>query len=142
GATWAGDVMAKLRDIPYPSSPDAVKPITDTATDTEVKDLGPWYGSEHWNKEKIATSVQRAVDWAASHNNAAIICNEFGSYQLVAPRQSRLNFISDIRSVFEEKRIGWAMWEMDEGFGFINYAGNDRNTFTTDDELLHALGLK
>ena len=142
GATWAGDVMAKLRDIPYPSSPEAVKPITDTATDQEVKDLVTWYGSEEWNKEKIATSIQRAVDWSAANNNAAIICNEFGSYQLVAPRQSRLNFITDIRSVFEEKKIGWAMWEMDEGFGFINYSGNDRTSFTTDDEVLHALGLK
>lgn len=142
GATWAGNVMSKLRGIPYPSNPGAVKSITDTATDTEVKELVTWYGSEEWNKAKIAASMQRAVDWSIANKNAAIICNEFGSYKPVAPRQSRLNFISDIRSVFEEKNIGWAMWEMDEGFGFVNYTGSDRSTFTTDDELLHSLGLK
>jgi endoglucanase len=141
GATWAGDLMAKLRNIPYPSSPDIVKPITDTATDTEVRDLISWYGQEEWNKEKLSALIQRAVDWA-NDNNAAIICNEFGSYQTYAPQQSRLDFINDARSIFEEKKIGWAMWEMDEGFGFINYAGSDRNMFTTDDELLHSLGLK
>jgi endoglucanase len=141
GATWAGELMAKLRNIPYPSSPEIVKSITDTATDSEVRDLVSWYGQEEWNRSKIEASVQRAVDWANS-NSAAIICNEFGSYQTYAPRQSRLDLINDVRSVFEEKKIGWAMWEMDEGFGFINYSGNDRSTFTADDELLHALGLK
>jgi len=141
GATWAGELMTKLRDVPYPSSPEIVKPITDTATDTEVRDLISWYGQEEWNREKLAVSIQRAVDWS-NDNNAAIICNEFGSYQTYAPRQSRLDFISDVRSIFEEKKIGWAMWEMDEGFGFINYSGNDRNTFTTDDGVLHSLGLK
>ena len=142
GATWAGDLMTKLRDIPYPSSAEAVKPITDTAADQEVKDAVSWYGQEEWNKDKLAASVQRAVDWSNANNHAAIICNEFGSYKPFAPRQSRLNFISDIRSVFEEKNIGWAMWEMDEGFGFINYNSSDRSNFTTDDELLHALGLE
>jgi len=142
GATWAGDLMAKLRDIPYPSSPEIVKPITDSATDTEVRDLVSWYGQEEWNKSKLEASIQRAVDWSAANKNAAIICNEFGSYKTYAPRASRLTFINDIRSVLEEKNIGWAMWEMDEGFGFINYTGNDRTTFTTDDELLHSLGLK
>jgi len=141
GATWAGDLMAKLRDVPYPSSPDIVKPITDTATDTEVRDLISWYGQEEWNREKLEASIMRAVDWANAHN-AAIICNEFGSYKDFAPRQSRLDLINDVRSIFEEKKIGWAMWEMDEGFGFINYTGNDRSTFTTDDEVLHSLGLK
>ena len=38
--------------------------------------------------------------------------------------------------------IGWAMWEMDEGFGFLNYTNGERSTFTTDDEVLQALGLK
>jgi endoglucanase len=141
GATWAGELMTKLRGIPYPSSPENVKPITDTATDTQVKELINWYGQEEWNKEKLAALIQRAVDWA-NENNAAIICNEFGSYLTYAPRQSRLDLLNDVRSIFDEKNIGWAMWEMDEGFGFINYAGNDRSNFTTDDEVLHSLGLK
>jgi endoglucanase len=141
GASWAGDLMAKLSDIPYPSSPEIVKPITDTVTDPEVKELVNWYGEEQWNRTKLEASIMRAVDWANAHN-AAVICNEFGSYKDFAPRQSRLDLINDVRSIFEEKNIGWAMWEMDEGFGFINYPGNDRNVFTTDDEVLHALGLK
>lgn len=141
GASWAGDAMAKLKGVPYPSSPEAVQPILDTATDQEVIDMVTWYGQETWNKAKLAANVQRAVEWGATHN-AGLICNEFGSYMLNAPRESRLNLIRDIREVLEENNIGWAMWEMDEGFGFINYVEGNRNNFTTDDEVLHSLGLK
>jgi endoglucanase len=141
GATWAGSAMTKMRDIPYPSSPEVVQPIVDTASDQEVKDMVAWYGGERWDKERLKSVMKRAYDWSVE-NNAAIICNEFGSYMTFAPRQSRLNFLSDVRSVFEELNIGWAMWEMDEGFGFINYSQNNRTSFTTDDDVLHALGLK
>jgi aryl-phospho-beta-D-glucosidase BglC (GH1 family) len=141
GASWAGETMAKLRDIPYPSTPENVAPITDTATDQEVIDIVSWYGQERWNKTKLESVIKSAVDWGNA-NNAALICNEFGSYMTYAPRQSRLNLINDVRSLLEENNIGWAMWEMDEGFGFINYSNGDRSTFTTDDEVLHSLGLK
>jgi aryl-phospho-beta-D-glucosidase BglC (GH1 family) len=141
GATWAGPSMSKLRDIPYPSSPELVAPILDTATDQEVIDMVSWYGQEQWNKDKLDENIKRAVNWATT-NNAALICNEFGSYMDYAPRQSRLNLIDDVRSLLEEHGIGWAMWEMDEGFGFINYVNGDRTNFTTDDEVLHSLGLK
>jgi hypothetical protein len=33
------------------------------------------------------------------------------------------------------------MWEMDEGFGFIDYPLNDRTNFSVDEEVLNALGL-
>ncbi|MBL7698035.1 MAG: cellulase family glycosylhydrolase [Chitinophagaceae bacterium] len=141
GATWAGPSMAKLRNVPYPSSPENVAPILDTATDQEVIDMVGWYGQERWDKEKLAVNIQRAVDWATA-NRAALICNEFGSYMEFAPRESRLNLIRDIREILEENNIGWAMWEMDEGFGFINYSNGDRSSFTTDNEVLHSLGLK
>jgi len=141
GASWAGETMAKLRDIPYPSTPENVAPITDTATDQEVIDIVSWYGQERWNKTKLESVIKSAADWGNA-NNAALICNEFGSYMPFAPRQSRLNLINDLRSLLEENNIGWAMWEMDEGFGFINYSNGNRSTFTTDDEVLHSLGLK
>ena len=109
GATWAGPSMSKLRDVPYPSSPENVAPILDTATDQEVIDMVGWYGEERWDKTKLAANIQRAVDWATT-NEAALICNEFGSYMEYAPRESRLNLIRDIREVLEENNIGWHFW--------------------------------
>ena len=140
GASWAGELMSKLRDVPYPSTPENVAPIADTASDEQVKELVSWYGQEQWNRSKLEAGIQRAVDWSVA-NNAALICNEFGSYSTYAPRLSRLNLITDVRTILEQNNIGWAMWEMDEGFGFLNYTNGDRSSFITDDDVLQALGL-
>ena len=59
-----------------------------------------------------------------------------------APRQSRLNWIHDVRTVFEKYKIGWAMWECDEGFGWISYPSGNRNSPVADNEVLTSLGLK
>ena len=76
------------------------------------------------------------------NHGAALICNEFGSYKPFAPRESRLTLINDVRSILEAKNIGWAMWEMDEGFGFIDYPTDSRESFTVDHEVLASLGLE
>jgi hypothetical protein len=133
--------MEKLRDVPYPSTPESVAPLIDTATDEQVIQYLTWYGDDRWNKEKLESDIQRAADWATS-NHAALICNEFGSYKPFAPRESRLALIKDVRSLLEAKNIGWAMWEMDEGFGFIDYPTDSRESFTVDHEVLASLGLE
>lgn len=142
GATWAGPPMEKLRGVPYPSTPENVAPLIDTATDDQVIQYLTWYGNDRWNKEKLEAVVQLAVDWATSNHGAALICNEFGSYKPFAPRESRLTLINDVRSILEAKNIGWAMWEMDEGFGFIDYPTDSRESFTVDHEVLASLGLE
>jgi aryl-phospho-beta-D-glucosidase BglC (GH1 family) len=141
GASWAGVIMEKLRDVPYPSTPQNVAPLITAATDAQVIQYLTWYGNDQWNKTKLESSIKQAVDWAVA-NNAALICNEFGSYKPFAPAQSRLDLIKDVRTIFEANKIGWAMWEMDEGFGFINYSANNRTSFTTDDAVLQSLGMK
>jgi hypothetical protein len=50
--------------------------------------------------------------------------------------------INDVRSILEAEHIGWAMWEMDEGFGFLDYPTANRDSFTVDDAVIEALGLK
>jgi aryl-phospho-beta-D-glucosidase BglC (GH1 family) len=142
GATWAGPPMEKLRDVPYPSSPENVAPLIDTATDAQVIQYLTWYGNDRWNKQKLATVIQEAKSWSDINHGAAIICNEFGSYKPFAPRESRLMLINDVRSILEAEHIGWAMWEMDEGFGFLDYPTDHRDSFTVDDAIIEALGLK
>jgi hypothetical protein len=52
-----------------------------------------------------------------------------------------VKFIADIRTVFEQNKIGWAVWELDEGFGILSYPTNSRDIFTTDTDILKSLGL-
>ena len=53
-----------------------------------------------------------------------------------------MNFLRDVRTVYEKYNIGWAMWECDEGFGWIYYPSGSRNAPVADLDVLVALGLK
>lgn len=142
GASWAGWQPAiDARNVPYPSSPAAVAPLITGNSNTVLNDALRWYGDQRYNIDSLDKWIKRAYDWGQT-NHVKIIANEFGSYMLYAPRQSRLNWIHDVRTVFEKYKIGWGMWECDEGFGWIDYTGGNRNSPVTDNEVLVALGLK
>ena len=140
GAEWVGYPFTLLHDIPYPSSPENVKPLTDTATNADFKSLVEWYGSYRYNSDTLYKLIKVAADWAAK-NNVPLICNEFGAYKNYAPAADRAQCIHDMRTALESFGIGWAMWECDEGFGLLYYPGNDRNNFLVDDAIKNALGL-
>jgi endoglucanase len=142
GATWVGWAPALLgRDIPYPSSPEGVAPLVAAATNAELKNNLQWYGSQRYNVDTLDKWILRAVNWS-EQNKVILICNEFGSYKNYAPRQSRLSYIKDMRTVLEKYKIGWAMWEYDEGFGLIDYPGGGRNNPVINNEIASALGLR
>ena len=141
GATWAGNVQAQLHDVPYPSAPENVAPLIAAATDADVKNTLKWYGDSRYDSGKLEQELLQAVNWGKLHN-VILTCNEFGSYKPFAPRQSRLNCLTDVRTLLEKYQIGWAMWEFDEGFGIIDYTNNDRTKPVTDTGVTQALGLK
>ena len=141
GATWVGEPWQSLQNVPYPSTPENVAPLINATSNQSIKDFLNWYGGYRYNADTLYKQLKVAADWA-KQNNATIICNEFGSYKPFAPRQSRLNLIKDVRASLEQLKIGWAMWECDEGFGFIDYPGGNRNNSVTDNDVLVALGLK
>lgn len=141
GATWVGDPWPLLKDVPYPSTPENVAPLIAASSNQSVKDLLNWYGNYRFNTDTLYNQLKVVADWAKL-NNVPVICNEFGSYKPFAPRQSRLNLIRDVRTSLEQLKIGWAMWDCDEGFGFIDYPGGNRNNPVADNEVLAALGLK
>ncbi|HPG11295.1 MAG TPA: cellulase family glycosylhydrolase [Chitinophagaceae bacterium] len=141
GASWSGwQPAVDARNVPYPSSPEAVAPLIAGSSNTTLNNALNWYGSQRYNIDSLDKWIQRANDWGQAHQ-VKLICNEFGSYKPYAPRQSRLTWIKDARSTFEKYKIGWAMWECDEGFGWISYPGGNRNSPIVDTEVLTALGL-
>jgi aryl-phospho-beta-D-glucosidase BglC (GH1 family) len=142
GASWAGWQPAiDAANVPYPSSPAAVAPLIAASSNTVLNDALQWYGEQRYNIDSLDKWVKRASDWGQVHQ-VRVIVNEFGSYMPFAPRQSRLNWIRDARMVFEKYKIGWAMWECDEGFGWISYPLGNRNNPIADQDILLALGLR
>ena len=142
GATWIGWQPAiDARNVPYPSSPEAVAPLIAGSSNTELNNNLQWYGAQRYNMDSLDKWIKVAYDWAKSRN-VKLISNEFGSYKPYAPRQSRLSFLHDVRAVFEKYKIGWALWECDEDFGWITYPSANRNNPVADTGVLQALGLK
>jgi endoglucanase len=137
GATWTWNAVASMRDIPYPSSPEAVQAVADTLRNPESKAAILDYGQQRWDATKVEAEIERVADWAAE-NNVRIICTEFGTYRPYAPDADRALWIHDTRTAFEKFGIGWAMWEYDESFGVMLQSGSHP---IVDQPVADALGL-
>ncbi len=136
GADWAGDVVY-LRDIPYPSSPEAVQPAADQLEEGWLRDWVLYYGEERWDTGVIESLLATVGAWAGEHG-VRVICNEFGAYTRYAWPEDRVRWTHDTRSGLEKYGIGWAMWEYDGDFGLVRRRGGET---TVDGALAGALGL-
>lgn len=134
GAGWAWKFGA-LKGVPYPSSPEAVKPLLAGITDNELQWSLRNYGEKRWNKQRIESAMGQAAEWAKK-NGALVTCNEFGVYRQVAPPEARKAWTKDVRESLEKFGMGWTVWEGD--FGFYRREGG---RIVADEPILEALGL-
>jgi hypothetical protein len=122
GATWAGPAVKPLHDVPYPSSPEAVKPLLSALESSpESKRMVESYGRERWN-------------------HVPLYCGEFGVFPVRSKPEHRSNWFRDFGEVLAENRIGWAVWGWDEGFGLNRKTVNGKPVI--DAVVAQALGLK
>ncbi|MGB9905762.1 MAG: glycoside hydrolase family 5 protein [Candidatus Saccharicenans sp.] len=138
GAHWSSEQVKKLRRVPYPSSPEAVREAISLVQQEELKQALQAYGRENWNAARIEHRIGQAVDWAARHR-VRLICNEFGAYRTYCLPPYRVAWIKDVRTALEKQGISWAMWEFEGGFGLI-YRRNGK--VVVDRQVARALGLK
>ncbi len=140
GATWAGDAVKPLRNVPYPSSPEAVEPLLVSLESSPAsKKLLETYGKERWNKEKLSARFRQGIDWGV-RNQVPLYCGEFGVFPPYAKPEHRGNWFRDFGEVLAENRIGWAVWGWDEGFGLARKKVNGKPV--VDAVVAQALGLK
>jgi len=140
GATWAGDAVRPLRNVPYPSSPEAVEPLLSALEASPAsKKMVESYGKAHWNKEKLAARFRQGIEWG-TRNQVALYCGEFGVFPAHCQPEHRANWFHDFGEVLAENRIGWAVWGWDEGFGLRRKMVNGKPV--VDAVVAQALGLK
>src|ERR1700741_102139 len=138
GATWAGPNLPFYKNVPYPSSPEAVKLLLDTIPDEPAKYNLLRYGEENWNAARIDRELGMAAAWAAKHH-VYITCNEFGAFRKYARGADRVMWLHDMRMALEKNNIGWTMWDYGGGFAAVNKTNGQAQE---DPELLKALGLR
>ena len=69
-----------------------------------------------------------------------MLCNEFGVYRRVTDKNSRMNWIHDVRTALEADGIGWTMWDYRGGFGVVYK--QDGQPAKVDQAVVEALGLR
>lgn len=138
GATWGWEPWRYLKQVPYPSSPDAVAAILPTISNQQLRSALVKYGEERWEPARIDAEIARTAAWAKKHN-VHITCNEFGVYRKVVSPADRATWIRDVRTALEKYGIGWAMWDYQGGFAVVNKANGRTGP---DRETVVALGLK
>ena len=138
GASWAGPNLPFYKNVPYPSSPEAVKLVLDTVQDEPAKYNLLRYGEENWNGARIDRELGMAAAWAAKHH-VMITCNEFGAFRKYSRGSDRVTWLHDMRIALEKHGIGWTMWDYAGGFAAVNKTNGQAQE---DPELLKALGLR
>jgi aryl-phospho-beta-D-glucosidase BglC (GH1 family) len=137
GADWGMDQWKALRDIPYPSTPEAVAPKLAEEPNAPYRYYLNEYGLDRWDGVRVASEIRFAAEWGAAHH-VPVWCGEFGAYRLYSNPAMRAQWIRDVRTALERDNIGWAMWEYRGGFGVVIKSGN---AATFDVKILDALGL-
>lgn len=138
GATWSWWAVVSMRQVPYPSSPEAVEPALALVRDEEVRGYIAWYGEERWDVAALDELIGEAAAWAEEHGGLRVICGEFGVHKPYAPPEDRAQWHHDVVVTFEKYGIGWAMWEYDGNFGLVERSGG---VTEVDEALAEAMGL-
>jgi endoglucanase len=105
-----------LARLPFPANdrPSCEATATNTA-DPPTQDLMRYYCALGWNAPRIAETIDRAANWADQHH-VHLLAGEFGaSADLNAP--ARDAWLKTVRTAFEARGIGWALWGYDDVMG-------------------------
>ena len=137
GAGWGMDQWKALRDIPYPSTPEAVAPKLFEEPNLVYRYYLNEYGLDRWDGARVSSEIRFAAEWGAAHH-VPVWCGEFGVYRTYSNPEMRARWIRDVRTALDRNNIGWAMWDYCAGFGVVIKSGD---TATPDEKILDALGL-
>lgn len=139
GASWAGTWEYLTHDVAYPPNEGAMRQVLEQVPDSANKYELEHYWLDHWDAQHIRMEIDAAAEWA-KQNHVPLICNEFGVYRRVAPADSRMRWLHDVRSAMEADGIGWTMWDYRGGFGVV--WKEDGQPAKVDNAVVEALGLK
>ena len=139
GATWSSEEVKPLREVPYPSSPEAVASMLEGLSEhPRSRAMLERYGAQRWNGERLAAEFQQAVDWGRTHG-VPLYCGEFGVFPRYARPEHRANWFRDVGEILARHKVGWAVWGWDEGFGLARRFVEGRPV--VDEVVARALGL-
>ncbi|WP_165232568.1 glycoside hydrolase family 5 protein [Aquisphaera insulae] len=152
GGTWRDGLIPRLRELPYPSGPDILKDLPrwlaamPESLRPEAKSQIERYAAERWDRAALAARIDKAVAWREKHGGRPRLwCAEFGCYQAGCRPEDRVRYLRDMRTILEERQIGWSYWSYNEDFSVMTRESKHfwpPTSQTPDQEVLDALGLR
>lgn len=125
-------------EVHYPGqiiTDDDYKKYVDTTNTALVNQLVD--ARDQWNKDRQLQVFKMGIDYAKS-KNLQLYCGEFGCLPTVE-RSERLNFYSDLISLFEENNIAWCNWEYKGDFGIYFFDTEKVKSLDPDYELINII---
>lgn len=120
---WGASPLARIHNLPFPATRDmpAVREVIAALRsmgDMEAARLVEEQMTTDWTQTAIHAEFRRAAEWSAA-TGCPVMLNEFGVLNFCVGTASRQAWIHAVRCAVEENGIGWALWELDQGFGLI-----------------------
>lgn len=121
---WDRSPLSRISNLPFPATRDmpSVRALVEklrTGGDEEAAHLVEEELSAPWTAGRIAADFSGVAEWAAAHH-CPIILDEFGVLDFCVDAKSRAAWVRAVREAAEANHMGWAYWELDQGFGFIH----------------------
>ena len=125
GAGWSDKVVAGIKALPYPSSPELCVSSLKQISEPSSKKQATAYCDEHWNAARVEARLSQVTDWR-DKNGVPIWMGEFGIIQF-APAPDRERWFTDIAAISKKFDLPMAMWGYDDGFGMARARDVDGN---------------
>ena len=126
GADWVK--LSGLRGITYPGPPATPLILPETyQNDAGIRDFVKGYNTLPADRNPCSASQIRelldlAREWSV-HFGRPIHLGEFGSHN-VSDQASRNRYSHDVRTLAEERKIPWSLWDWKAGFAYWDSKNN------------------
>lgn len=117
GATWAGEGLPDVKNVPFPWNKNANLQIPPSAKGKWVEDLMNNYETDS-QKEKMSADLKAAKDWSEKYK-VPIFLGEFGSFTRYASEADRCRHAETVYEILGKLKIPNAWWEWDGGFNMF-----------------------
>lgn len=121
--SWGNSPLARIAGLPFPATRETPL-VRDrlaallAAGDEEAMALVEEQLATPWTEAAARAVFAQAARWSERFA-CPVMLNEFGVLDFCVDAQSRLAWTRAVRKAAEASGIGWAYWELDQGFGLL-----------------------
>ncbi len=124
GASWVGDQPKLFKNVPFPSSPEAVSQMIDQVP-SQFQGTLRSYGEQRYDANYLRDRIGAPAAWGRLHH-VPVVLGEFGAYPPVSPVASRSHWFEAMRAAIDTAGVPHAIWGYDDALGLGRSLENGR----------------